>query len=235
MIGRRLTDSVSQEQLDAIGYKSPDLKQIFTKMMTEQQLMYASDEDKEFFYKCIKGLPDKNGMDGSGFDKFGLEIPFSCGPHSVKCLREIVEIVKPKAIFEIGFNHGHSASLWLELSPEANLTSCDISLKDETIVAARMMKERYGARFEYFNRKTKLFFEAIHYLEFQLAFIDGGHEKKDVIKDINFCLALDIPYISFDDFLPQFGQVQDAIALFPEELIQINVNGNIALYKNNSI
>jgi len=68
-----------------------------------------------------------------------------------------------------------------------------------------------------------------------MCFVDGGHLIDDVIADIEYCLKADIKYVAFDDFLPEFGQVQEAIATFGDKLEQINVNGNIALYKNKTI
>jgi hypothetical protein len=36
-----------------------------------------------------------------------------------------------------------------------------------------------------------------------------------------------------DDWLPQYGQVQDAVKSFGNKLEVVNVNGNISLLKNN--
>jgi hypothetical protein len=199
--------------------------------MTEQEnkeLMYASDEDKSFYNNSVKDLPTLSGLNGTGKDKFGLPLPYGTGPHSVRCLREISEIVKPKIIAEIGLNMGWSAAMWLELNPKASITSCDISYKDETIEAAKVLKERYGNRFDYFNILDGYKFKN----KTDLIFIDGSHELNDVIKDIEVALSFNIPYISFDDVMPDFGFVQDAINLYLDKLVLIKVMGNIALYKN---
>jgi len=121
-----------------------------------EKLMYASDEDIAFYLKCVEGLPTLAGLDGSGNGSDGIPLPYGLGSHSVKCLREIIEIVKPKSIFEIGFNMGWSASLWLELSSKAYLYSCDISKKKETIEAAIVLTKRYGNRFTYQDRNELL-------------------------------------------------------------------------------
>jgi predicted O-methyltransferase YrrM len=185
--------------------------------MTEQELLYASTEDIAFFNECTKGLPESE--------------VYSCGAHSVRCLREIVDIVKPKFIFEIGFNVGKSASLWLNLAPEAKLISIDISEREELFAAVMIMTHRYNDRFSYFDRnRDRPTLKAMD-IKADLAFIDGSHEMDDVCHDIGLVISLGIPYIAFDDILPQYGEVQDAINWFPELEI-VKTMGNIALYKN---
>lgn len=205
--------------------------------MTEQDLMYASDEDIRFYLNAVHGLPTLAGLDGSGNGSDGIQLPFGLGSHSVRCLREIVDIVKPKHIFEIGLNMGWSAAMWLELTPEAKLMSCDISKKQETCLASEILRSRYGSRFNYFNRITEKerFLDYLFANEIDLAFIDGGHLLEDVKEDIQQCLVMGIPCIAFDDFLPQFGQVKEAIDTFGDKLEQLNINGNIALYKNKTL
>ena len=109
-------------------------------------LLFASVEDIMFFNKCIEGLPAQEGLRGDGVGQDGTPLPFSCGAHSVRCLREIVEIVNPGGILEIGFNIGRSASLWLNLSA-GYLVSTDISRRPETLQAAQILTERYSERF----------------------------------------------------------------------------------------
>lgn len=219
--------------------------------MTQQEkdeLMYASEEDIAFYHKCVEGLPTLAGLNGTGKDADGVDLPYGCGPHSVRCLREIVEIVKPKRIFEIGFNMGWSASMWLELS-KGHLLSCDISHKKETFVAATYLKNKWGNHFEYTNRnnlnefredskresRNLGYYSYEYYTSFDLIFIDGSHLLKDVLDDIKFALLLQIPYLVFDDILPQFGPgVMPAIKEYPQ-LEPVKEMGNIALYKNTTV
>lgn len=202
--------------------------------MTHQELMYASPEDQEFYLNCVEGLPSMSGANGDGLDKFGIPIPFHCGPHSLRCLRSIVEMVKPKSILEIGFNMGHSSSMWLNLF-EGIVTSCDISMKDETIAGARVLRNRYPDRFFYFNRNRVSFSEEVRGHECDLIFIDGGHLYDDVKKDIELAINLNIQYLAFDDILEQFGPgVMSAIREYPQ-LELISEMGNIALYKNKTV
>lgn len=204
--------------------------------MTDQELMYASDEDVAFFHKCTNGLPGVHGFSGTGFDAKGERIPYGLGPHSVRCLREITDIVKPNHILEIGFNMGGSASMWLNLS-DASYTGIDISDKAETLKAAEILKERYGDRFKFIlsDSAAKNLTWDLRDKKYNLCFVDGGHLEHHVVADIGLCLSLGIKYIAFDDVLVQFGPgVLPAIAHFPQ-LKLIKELGNISLYENTSI
>lgn len=200
-------------------------------------LLYASLEDQKFFIETIKGLPLINGFSGNGLDSNGQPMPFCLGAHSVRCLREIIEITKPKNIIEIGLNVGVSSALWLEMS-EANVMSCDISDRKETITAGEMLHDRYGSRFKFvICDSAYLVRDWIHEIapmKPDLIFIDGAHDESSVVKDIGVALSLGIKHVVFDDFLEQFGEVQQAIAHF-HQLKQVKVLGNIALYENTSI
>lgn len=203
--------------------------------MTQQEndeLMYSSPEDQAFYLKCVEGLPTLAGLNGTGKDADGIPLPYGVGPHSVRCFREVVEIAKPSAMFEIGFNMGWSAALWLELTG-AIVHSCDISQKAETIRAAQVLTQKYQGRFHYYNRNelNNSAFPA----GWDMIFIDGGHLLEDVKEDIQFCLNWHTPYLVFDDIMPEFGQVQEAIDSFGNKLELIKVMGNIALYKNTTL
>jgi hypothetical protein len=197
-------------------------------------LMQYSAEDKVFYEKCTNGLPTLAGLKGDGCDKWGVPLPYGTGPHSVRCLKKIVEIVNPTNIFEIGLNMGWSSAMWLELS-KAKVTSCDISYKDETIAASSFLSTKYPSRFTYVNRlEEDLFNKIIKSQKFDLCFIDGGHLLPDVIEDIKLCMELNVEYFAMDDWLPQYGEVQDAVKKFGTDLEIVNINGNIALLKNNT-
>lgn len=202
--------------------------------MNEQDLMYASDEDIAFYQKCEQGLYSIGGMNGTGKDEDGIPIPYHCGPHSVRCLKAIVNIVNPKSIFEIGFNCGHSSSMWLNLSL-ADVFSCDISKKKETLHGASILWQNHGDRFTYCDRNDEFFMDYLKGRNFDMCFLDGGHLYEDVIADIELCLHLSIPYIAFDDILKEFGPgVMPAIKQYPQ-LELVKEFGNIGLYKNLSI
>lgn len=203
--------------------------------MTQKQndeLMYSSSEDQAFYLKCVDGLPTLAGLNGTGKDAEGVPLPYGVGPHSVRCFREVIEIVKPSIMFEIGFNMGWSAALWLELT-NGIVHSCDISTKAETLAAAHILEGRYAGRFSYEHR-NKWNSEKIN-SGYDLIFIDGGHLFEDVTADIKQALDWQIPYLVMDDWMPEFGEVQKAVwpfINFSNALEVININGNIALLKN---
>lgn len=201
-------------------------------------LLYASEEDKAFFAKCIEGLP-KAQTDGSVLDSYGAPLPYSCGAHSIKWFREIVGTINPKNILEIGTNICYSSALWLEMS-DANIVTVDMSSKVETKAAVEFMNKKYGSERFFFILK-----DSAHLLDtwesylrrqrFDTIFIDGGHLEEDVMYDIQIALNLGIKWLVFDDWLEQFGPgVQPAVNKH-KELELIKVMGNIALVKNTSV
>ena len=199
-----------------------------------EDLMFSTIEEQVFWCNCVRGLPKLEGFSGTGIDKFGELIPYGTGPHSLRAFREAFEIVNPKLILEIGMNMGYATVVFLELSKEAKIITCDISLKEETIEAAKILKDKYSHRFHYFHRDSELFSLCLSFNHYDIAFIDGGHLKHDVLTDISLCLNHKIPYLLFDDVLPQFGDVQECIDNF-SQLELIKTWGNIALYKNKDL
>jgi len=198
--------------------------------LTDEELLYASPEDWALYIDIIQGLPTREGKNGDHLDKFGVEIPYHSGPHILKHFRDVIEIVNPDRILEIGFNMGHSAAMWLHLS-EAHVDSIDISKKDETIEAAGFLEKKYGkpvVRFEYFNRD--LFWDGFKY--YDLCFIDGAHDEQNIVNDINLCSYLKVPYLLFDDWYPRYGETQKAVVHFPELELVKDMN-NLRLYKFN--
>jgi hypothetical protein len=205
--------------------------------LTDLELLYASEEDWAFYHQIIVGLPSMAGKNNDGKDKFGEYIPYHSGPHILRHFIETIQIVKPKRIFEIGFNMGHSSVMWLELSNRVEVHSCDVSRKDETIDAAAFLNEKYDridGRFT-FNWREDIDDGKINpYPEgwFDLAFIDGAHDDENITKDIELCKQLKIPYLLFDDWYPRFGATQISVAKFPELELVKDMN-NLRLYKVN--
>lgn len=199
--------------------------------LTDEELLYASEEDWAFYKKIIEGLPTMAGKNGDGLDKFGIPIPYHSGPHILRHFRDTIEIIKPKKILEIGFNMGHSAAMWLNLSG-AYLYSVDISKKDETFEGGECLYSQFASRFEY-----RIISSGDHFLRlknmvipFDLCFIDGAHDEESIINDIELCKRLMIPYLLFDDWYPRYGETQKAVSKFPELELVKDMN-NLRLYK----
>jgi hypothetical protein len=182
-----------------------------------EDLRYASEEDIAFFNKCITGLPEDPG--------------YSCGPHSVRCLRQIVEIVNPLNILEIGFNVGRSSSLWLELS-SASICSVDVSNSKETMDAVMHLMLKYNDRFDFICTNSKdLHYKNLAIGKWDIIFIDGDHSYEMVKNDIELAIDLNIPWIALDDWMPEYGPgVQPAAKSMHLDVVRIM--GNIALAKN---
>ena len=166
---------------------------------TNEELMCYTTEELVFYNKCVEGLPTTKGLNGDGLDKYGVPIPYGSSPHIAKHFRETLDIVKPATILEIGFNFGCGSSLFLNLS-DAKVVSLDISDKDETIEAVKILKGIFGERFDFFFRKDFQTEKFKNY--FQLCFVDADHKEESVVEDIQLSLDLGIPYILFDDWYP---------------------------------
>lgn len=197
--------------------------------LTDEELLYASPEDVEFYNMCIVGLPTREGFKGNYMDRYNVEIPYSSGPHIIKYFKEALAISKASTVLEIGFNIGIGASIWLSL-PIFQLLSTDISDKWETKYAALYLKNLFDSKFKYLER---------HYLEqgafahsVDLCFLDGAHDEQSIIKDIELCKWLGVEYILFDDWYPRYGETQKAVAKFPQLELVKDMN-NLRLYKTN--
>lgn len=208
----------------------------FTAELTDEELLYASEEDWAFYNKIIEGLPTMAGKNNDGLDKFGVPIPYHSGPHILRHFRDTIEIVKPKRIFEIGFNMGHSATMWLSLF-SGSVISCDVSQKDETFHGANTVWYRFKDRFIFEWREdiTGEWIDGLkntYLLPFDLAFIDGAHDDENITNDILLCKKLNIPYLLFDDWYERFGATKVSVAKFPELELVKDMN-NLRLYKVN--
>jgi len=196
--------------------------------MTDQELLQSTPEEQKLWLEWVQGLPGLEGFSGTGHAANGERIPYGCGPHNIKAFREIIEIVKPKEILEIGFNVGYSSAMWLEIS-DCRVLSIDISSKAETIAGAEFLRKKYDSRFKFMLGSVDNLF--LYYgSPFDMIFIDGGHLEEDVTKDLEYAYRQNIPWIVMDDWEPRFGPgVQVAAAKFPLEVVK--VWGNTCLLK----
>lgn len=201
------------------------------KELTDEELMVSTPEEQAFWLNCVKGLPGLAGFSGTGYDAQGVRIPWGSGPHNLKAYRDIVEMVKPKSILEIGFNIGYSSAMWLNLC-DCKVVSVEISDKAETIDAADKLFERFGGRIHVMigDSGTEKMKYDVSVRKYDMIFIDGGHLEENVMADIKLAQDLNIPWIALDDWIPRFGPgVQAAAAKFPLELVL--ELGNTALLK----
>jgi predicted O-methyltransferase YrrM len=194
--------------------------------MTHEELMSHTEEERQFYLESVKGLPTGGGFKGTGFDKYGKQIPWGLGPHSIKCMKRAIAIFKPTSILEIGFNCGWSSSMWLNMC-DASIVGVDISDKDETIEGARILTERFSGRFKFVLSGSQTVYDKVNDMQFDMIFIDGDHTAAGICSDVNLGIRLGIKNFFFDDWLPQFGETQVALKNMPIKVIE--VIGNMAL------
>jgi predicted O-methyltransferase YrrM len=113
---------------------------------------------------------------------------------TVELYDAVVRVGPPCHILEIGFNNGGSALAFLLAG--ARVTSVDVKRNDQSIEA---LTRHFGDQFHFVqiqDRSGELSPET-----FDLAFIDGNHDREPVERDIEDCLQLNIPYLLFHDTL----------------------------------
>lgn len=110
----------------------------------------------------------------------------------------VIDISQPKSILEIGFNVGHSAAMWLNLS-KANLLAIDICQWKNTIPASKQISKLYPKRFEFINSNSSVIYPKIKDRKFDLVFIDGNHILPGPISDLFMAYALGAPWVFMDD------------------------------------
>lgn len=134
--------------------------------------------------------------------------------------KDVLDIVKPKNILEIGFFRGGSASLWL-CGSDAKLTSVD-PINDTVTIdylkssnqhyliedwqpqlnAVEKIKKAFPDRFEFIQKKSLVATEDgdLNNEQYDFAFIDGDHAFRGVTFDMKMAVQSKIPYLLFDDY-----------------------------------
>ena len=148
---------------------------------------------------------------------------------------EVVDIVKPATILEIGFNAGHSACMWLTRSPNVKLTSIDISTCESTNAGAKYVSETFGDRFNFICHDSRTVYEKIKDQQFDLVIVDGGHSEEDCYSDLQLAKKLGAKYIVVDDVM-RVEAVKNAVNRFimEGEIIGVKmwaVAWGVGLYK----
>ena len=97
-------------------------------------------------------------------------------------------------IMEIGFNAGHSADIILKNNPTASLVSFDLGLHRYVGTAKRYIDVTYPKRHKLIiGDSTKLvphFIENNEGVNFDVIFIDGGHDYEIAKTDMENCFKL---------------------------------------------
>lgn len=137
---------------------------------------------------------------------------------TLKKFNHILKLARyPKSIFEIGFNGGHSARMWLEFykdDPDFRLHSVDICNHEYTEVIAKELEEK-DPRFT-FTKMSSFDLEVEQMQGYELLFVDGDHSAEGIRNDILLGNYSKIPYILIDDYKHrghhhQIGDTADSI------------------------
>ena len=214
---------MSDPQFDDLQAVTRDQLAAYTWSFTDQE--YAD------FMRWTEHFPGLAGLRGEGRDRSMPLTEGSLGPHSVRALRAIAEIARPRSILEIGFNCGYSAACWLNICPDAKLVSVDISTRDRTMWGAAWLSSWFHDRFRLVLADSKFCGPTLPGRDYDLIFIDGDHSERGIRADVGLAMELRIPFVAFDDWWPIFGETQAAVRDIAA-LECVGHWGNIALFRN---
>ncbi len=120
-----------------------------------------------------------------------------------------------KSVLEIGLNGGHSAQTILEHFPDCIFYSFDIIQMTYTNVAVEYFKRKYRNQFVFIEGNSEQtiskFYKKNPGLKVDFIYIDGSHEYKTVVQDIENCryLAHSSTKVWIDDY--NLKDVKDAV------------------------
>ena len=148
----------------------------------------------------------------------------------INMMQDVMEIVKPKEMLELGCHVCHSSALLLYYS-KANLTSCDISHTwvtwehgyiDWGVPGGSGLKRAKEVIDYYFPNRFRFIigdstapsvikkYGDRHY---DLVFIDASHDYDDFLIDFNTALKLNVRFILVDDYNLRDGRNDARIAV----------------------
>lgn len=133
------------------------------------------------------------------FEGFSQQVP-----------RQVADLVKLSSspnisVLEIGFNAGHSAEIFLNNNPTLTLTSFDLGCHDYVLAAKKYIDKMYPNRHTLIlgdsTVTVPLFINDNPGKNFDLIFIDGGHEYAVAAADLVNCgkLAHKDTIVAIDD------------------------------------
>jgi cephalosporin hydroxylase len=110
---------------------------------------------------------------------------------------EMLEIMNPKSMLEIGFNVGGSALMFLSIMPGLHYDSVDIN---ECPKSARFLSTRFP-NWRFFKSDSKYIRAGYDGMKekYNSVLIDGDHTYEGVVSDLKAALSFNPEYIIFDD------------------------------------
>jgi predicted O-methyltransferase YrrM len=134
-------------------------------------------------------------------NKNGVELNEGCVYQVPQQIEDITQIVKQMLekknninIMEIGFNAGHSAEVFLNISQNIQLTSFDLADHPYTFIGKKFIDEKFPGRHLLIvgnsNSTVPSFILNNPTTKFDIIFIDGGHQYEVAMDDIRNCKKL---------------------------------------------
>lgn len=120
----------------------------------------------------------------------------------VNILKTLASEDNIKNIFEIGFNAGHSAEIFLSSNDECKVVSVDIGNHDYIKMGKEFIDMKYPNRHNLIISNSLNVFEELDINQkYDLIFIDGCHHYDIAIKDLNNCrkIAHQNTIVAMDD------------------------------------
>lgn len=108
----------------------------------------------------------------------------SASPRQMTHLAKIALMSNAQRVGEVGFNTGHSASAFLQSSPDLHVTSFDIGEHDYIGQAKEHVDARYPGRHHLVIGDSGKTLPEYEGEPFDLLFIDGGHAYATAYRDI---------------------------------------------------
>ena len=118
----------------------------------------------------------------------------------IEVAKDILKVTKSKAMLEIGFNIGYSASVWLDAGIET-LAIIDINTHRDTYAAILATNEAYPEKNITWLLKDSTSEEAKNWTlpDIDIAFIDGGHDYATCMSDSLLSITRKAKWLVFDD------------------------------------
>lgn len=122
------------------------------------------------------------------------DIDINCSeiPEQMKLLVDIINANNMKNILEIGFNAGHSADLFLGVSPDIKVTSIDTGDNACVLSGKKYIDNKYPNRHNLIIGDSKTVIplhmpQGGNDSKYDMIYIDGGMDYETVISDLIHC------------------------------------------------